>query len=187
MRSSEQIAKAAYEKLAARDKRAVLAWRELGNDWFTSVVNSGVLSDGRRISPGEAALAGERERFEEMLLASQLRMMPPGETSRQREAAEHEAAHAILAQSFGLDVKVAYTLPGGTGRCLYEAGSPFQTAAIALAGELWIGTFRALAFPRGATGCQDDRRRAIKACPDDWDRRKAYQHCHEVLKTISTL
>lgn len=84
MRSTEQTAKAAYDKLAPRDKRVVLAWRELGNDWFTSVVNSGVLSDGRRVRPDEAARAQDRERLEEMLLANQLRMMPP--TKRHADA-----------------------------------------------------------------------------------------------------
>jgi hypothetical protein len=43
----------AYKKLLTRDKWIVQAWRELGNSWFDSVVNSGVLKPGRRIRPHE--------------------------------------------------------------------------------------------------------------------------------------
>lgn len=75
-------------KTGPGDKWVMLAWRELGNDWFTSVVNSGVVSEGRRVRTDEAARAQDRERFEEMLLANQLRMMPPDKTSRRREAVD---------------------------------------------------------------------------------------------------
>ncbi|MGH4008288.1 MAG: hypothetical protein ACRDTH_09090 [Pseudonocardiaceae bacterium] len=182
MKSSEQIAKAVYDNLAARDKQAVLSWRELGNDWCTSILNSGVLTPGRRISPAEAALAEERERLDEILLANQLRMLPPDETSRRREAAEHEAAHSIVAQSLGVPVRLAHVLADGSGECLHKCGTPFQTATIALAGEMWIGVFRSMEFPRGPVGCIPDRQTALTALPDHIEYSKARDQCFTILK-----
>lgn len=184
MQSSEETARAAFAGLSGRDKLLVQSWRELGNDWFTSMVNSGVLrsNSNRRMRPYDYEHAIECERLAQSIAEDYERAMPPTEESRRREACEHEAGHIILAQSFGLPVRLSYVLRGGAGNCLYDSGTPFQTAAVALAGEIWIGTFRARDFPRGPTGCQADRRAAVGALNDDMQLRKAYNHAYETLR-----
>jgi hypothetical protein len=182
MRSSEQIAKAFYEQLPPRDKWLVLSWCELGNDWATSVINSGVLTTSRRITPSAAARVRGSDEFEEILIQNYQRTMPIDDASRRRQVAEHEAAHSIVAQSFGVPVRLAHVLPDGSGECRHESGTPFQTATIALAGEMWIGTFRSLEFPRGPVGCISDRRTALKALPDHFEFSKAYDRCFTILR-----
>ncbi|MGH3422268.1 MAG: hypothetical protein ACRDOD_22055, partial [Streptosporangiaceae bacterium] len=91
MRSTERIARQAYEQLPARDKALVMSWRDLGNSWCDSLLNSGVLSrSGRRVRPDDAARAVENERFDQTMLDRQRRMAPIDENVRMREAAEHE-------------------------------------------------------------------------------------------------
>lgn len=182
MKSSEQMARAAFEELDTRDKWLVLSWRERGHAWCTSLLNSGVLSStGRRVRPEEAARAQERDRIDELILRQYMRSMPTDEALRRREAAEHEAAHAIVAQALGVRVRVAHVLADGAGGCIHEYGTPIQTATIALAGEIWIGTFRSLEFPRGASGCESDRRAAAEAV-DSWTLGQAHKQCVVILK-----
>jgi hypothetical protein len=184
MKSSEQMAKREFDKLAPRDKWLILAWRERGYDWCDSLLNSGVLSStGWRVHPEEAARAQESDRIDELILRQYMRSMPTDDALRRREAAEHEAAHAIVAQALGVRVRVAHVLADGSGGCLHEYGTPIQTATIALAGEIWIGTFRSLEFPRGPAGCKSDRRAACSAVgADDWELKRAYEQCHTILK-----
>lgn len=184
VKSTEETARAAYLELPAVDKMLVNSWRALGNDWFTSVVNSGVLLPyGRRVRPDDAARAAEAERLAEVIAREQARIGCIGEELAFKETAQHEAAHVIVAESFGLKVKLAHILPGGAGKCLYgPAKTPFQTAAIALAGECWISVFRSRVFLSGPTGCEADRRMAIRALPIKMEREKAWRHCWQVLK-----
>ena len=182
MKSTEQTAKAYYEQLTPHDKWLVLSWRELGNDWATSVINSGVLTRSRRTTPTEAARVRRSDEFEEILIQNYQRTMPIDAASRRREAAEHEAAHSVVAQSLGVPVRLAHVLPDGSGECRHESGTPFQTATIALAGEIWIGTFRSLEFPRGPVGCIPDRRTALTALPDHFEFGKAYDRCFTILR-----
>lgn len=167
-RSTESIARAAYLELPAADQVLVNSWRRLGNSWFDSVVNSGVLaSTGRRIRPEDAARTREYDRLTELIAREQARIGLIGEELSRKEAAQHEAAHTIVAQSFGLEVRLAHIQPGGSGQCLYEpAKSSFQTAAISLAGELWIEVFGSRVFLSGPSGCEADRRMAVTALPD---------------------
>lgn len=182
MKSSEQIAKALYEEIPPRDKWLVLSWRELGNDWATSVINSGVLTTSRRITPTAAAHAQRNDKFDEMLIRNYQRTIPTDDASRRQQAAEHEAAHSIVAQSLGVPVRLAHVLADGSGECLHESGTPFQTATIALAGETWIGIFRSLEFPRGPVGCIPDRRAAVQALPNHFELNKAYNQCFTTLR-----
>jgi hypothetical protein len=185
VRSVEKIAKAAYEKLSPRDKCLVMSWRQLGNSWSDSIINSGVISTaGRRVHPDDAARAEADAEFEEMQLAQRLRMMPTDDALRRRESAEHEAAHTVVAQALGVEVKAAYVTADSMGRCLHTRVTPFENAMISLAGEMWVGTFLSLEFPRGPTGCDDDRRAAVDAVGFDmnWELGKAYRQCFEILK-----
>jgi hypothetical protein len=182
VKSTEQIAKAFYEQLPPRDKWLVLSWCELGNDWATSVINSGVLTPSRRTTPTEAARTRRNDEFEEILIQNYQRTMPTDDASRRRQTAEHEAAHSIVAQSLGVPVRLAHVLPDGSGECLHESGTPFQTATIALAGEIWISTFRNLEFSRGPVGCIPDRQKAVKALPDHFEFSKARDRCFTILR-----
>lgn len=146
MKSTEQIARAAFDKLPVRDKILVLDWRELGNSWHDSLVNSGALSGARpsgafRMTPTEVARQEESDRLDEVIVARRLRNLLPDETSRRRETAEHEAAHGVVALAFGRNVRRleinANDATGGT--CVYQrADDPMQTAVIALAGKVWL-------------------------------------------------
>jgi hypothetical protein len=129
--SGDKIAHQIYLESPPRDKATVDSWRNLGNSWFDSVVNSGVLTTTRHAKPDKHRNANHRE------------------------ACEHEAAHQTVAQSFGL-VSLANVFPDNSGSCLFEAATPFQTACIALAGQTWINVFRLYKFPCGAKGCEQD-------------------------------
>jgi hypothetical protein len=182
MKSPEHVARSIYEALPPRDKWPVLSWRELGNDWATSVINSGVLrTNGPRITPQHAARHDLAERHEQLLLDQQRRILGSGP---RREAAEHEAAHAIVADALGLTVRVAHIgLDGeGSGGCIHECGTPFDTATVAMAGEMWIGVFRSDEFLRGPHGCGPDRIAALNALPDHWERNNAYHRCFHILR-----
>jgi hypothetical protein len=68
MKPSEDAARKIYKSLSARDQQLVMAWLELGNDWCTSVLNSGVLkNNGNRTTPQEAARNAERQRSEQLI------------------------------------------------------------------------------------------------------------------------
>ncbi|MGH3811235.1 MAG: hypothetical protein ACRDUV_02110 [Pseudonocardiaceae bacterium] len=173
MKSTEQIARSIYEALPTRDKRVVLAWRQLGNDWCTSVLNSGVMrASGQRTTPHDAARQDLTDQYEQLLLDQQRRIMG---SDQRRETAEHEAAHAIVADALGLKVRVAYIglEADGSGGCIYERGTPFDTATVAMAGEMWIGVFRSDEFLGGPRGCG----------PDHLEHSKAYYRCFHILQT----
>lgn len=99
------------------------------------------------------------------------------------ESAQHEAAHLTVAQSFGLNVKLAAIRPDGGGTCMYEpAKTPFQTAAIALAGECWVKVFCSREFLGLANGCESDRRAAVSALPDSVELERAWHYAWQTLK-----
>ena len=163
----------------------MMSWRELGNDWATSMLNSGVLSTGRRVHPAQAARAEADADFDEMMLARRRRMMPIDDAARRRESSEHEAAHFVVAQALGIEVNAAAVAHNGDGGgCFHERAPRFETATIALAGELWIGMYRSLEYPRGPMGCEADRRAAIDAVGSDmnWELGRAHRRCFEILK-----
>jgi hypothetical protein len=56
VKPTEQIARSAYETLTTSDQEVARAWRRLGNDWFTSMVNGGVPLSSRRprVYPSQA-------------------------------------------------------------------------------------------------------------------------------------
>jgi hypothetical protein len=183
VKSTEQIARSIYEALPARDKWSVLSWRELDNDWCTSVLNSGVMrASGQRTTPHDAARQDLADQYEQLLLDQQRRII--GSDPR-REAAEHEAAHAIVADTLGLTVRVAHIgLDGeGSGGCIHECGTPFDTATVAMAGEMWIGVFRSDEFLGGPHGCGPDRIATLNALPDHCERSNAYHRCFHILRS----
>jgi hypothetical protein len=184
VKPSEKTARQIYQSLPARDQQLVLTWLELGNDWCTSVLNSGVMrASGSRTTQQEAARDAERQRSEQ-LISDQYRRATWRSTDfgRRREAAEHEAAHGIVAQALGLDVRLAHISGKGGGQCLYECGTPHQTAVVAMAGDIWINVFRSYEFVGGAHGCEDDRQTYLRAVPDDVAYNKAYRECFDILR-----
>jgi hypothetical protein len=58
--TTEKAAEAAYLKLPQRDKKAVDAWLDLGNNYFDSLINSGVLLAGTRTGPEDRTRMSER-------------------------------------------------------------------------------------------------------------------------------
>lgn len=116
---TERTAREAYQQLPARDKLLVQSWRALGNSWFDSVVNSGVLTQQRRIRPEEAARAEECGRLEQLFVKEQERRNLTGSERSRLESAHHEAAHCIVAQSFGLKVKLAAIRSDNGGTCMF--------------------------------------------------------------------
>ena len=125
----------------------------------------------RRVHLEEAERERERDRIEQVhveRLQQLAPLMPTDAALRRRQAAEQEAAHTVVAQALGVVVRAAHIAHDGCGgACLHGHGSPFDTAVIALAGEMWVRTFRSREFPRGPTGCESDRRAAIAAVGGD--------------------
>lgn len=215
-RNTETIAHQAYRSLPAQDKALVDSWRDLGNSWFDSILNSGVLTRTKtqkeqsiKVSPGRA----EREVFTELpwqhkdlvrewlaaghdlhsaLLNSNVlgqgEPISPREARRaairvndQREAAEHEAAHATVAAALGLDVISAKVSEDGSGECVYAKGTKLETAIVRMAGELWIDQLRGKSeFPYGAKGLEGDHR-ALAEISDAFILRSAIIDCTAIL------
>lgn len=143
--SSEQVAWSMYTQLGAQDRRAVDAWRDLGNDLVTSLLNSGVLrAEGPRRFPADDTSEWAR------------RVQGTDPALVRQEAAEHEAAHAVAARALGVHVAEVTITEDGSGATLYEETSREASAVIAVAAQVWIGEFRALVFPAGMRGCSDD-------------------------------
>lgn len=154
--SSEQVAWQMYAKLSAKDQRAVDAWRDLGNDLVTSLLNSQVLSgqQPRRFPADDVAGFVARVAGTDPALVRQ-------------EAAEHEAAHAVTARALGVHVREVTIAEDGSGVTEYAQTTRDAAAVIAAAAHVWIGEFRALVFPAGARGCSDDNRALIRATAGD--------------------
>jgi hypothetical protein len=136
-----------YAKLDAQDRRAVDAWKDLGNDLVTALLNSQVLSaqQPRRFPADDIAGFIDRVKGTDPDLIRQ-------------EAAEHEAAHAVAARALGVHVAEVTIAEDGTGATVFEETSREAAAVIAVAAQAWIGEFRALVFPTGVRGCSGDNR-----------------------------
>lgn len=180
MRSSEQIAKAAFDELPARSKQIVREWRQAGHDWCTSLLSSNALGRGALITPDESEQQADRERFYAQLLQWQNHLSPPTPESRRRESAEHESAHTIVAQALGLPVRFARISADHSGSCVHGSGSELENATVVVAAELWIERFRGYEYPNGPTGCAGDRKAA--AAIDELILRKARDNCMAILR-----
>ncbi|MDX3519279.1 hypothetical protein [Streptomyces scabiei] len=145
--SSEQTAWKIYAKLSARDRRAVDAWKDLGNDMVTSLLNADVL---RSAAPTRWP-ADDTADFARRALGTDPALV-------RQEAAEHEAAHAVAARALGVRVKEATIDEDGTGATVYEETTREAEAVIAVAAQVWLAEFRALVFPAGVRGCSGDNR-----------------------------
>ena len=149
MSSSEQLAWSAYADLPEHDRRLVAAWHDLGNDWMTSLLNSGVLGSVRRVHPDGAAVDEWSKR----------RLSPATPAVIRQRVCEHEAAHAIVAEHLGarvLDIEIV--AEDSFGETTNEATEPRNSAVIAVAAQLWIEEHRWREFPAGDRGCAGDRR-----------------------------
>jgi hypothetical protein len=194
VKSSEQVAKAAYLKLPVADKLLVMPWRELGNSWEDSLLSSGVASGPRpstpfRRTPAESDRQQESDRLDEILLARRLRNLGPDETTERRQSAEHEAAHGVVALSLGRNVGRLEINPNDAtgGSCTYQrADDPMENAIIALAGKVWLEQIRYRDFdlPWGATGCDGDLQTAYDAVGHDMSYLlgRAFKRCKAILK-----
>jgi hypothetical protein len=166
--SSEQVAFKIVKGLPATDRRLVRAWVDATRcDWATALLNSGVMS-GRRNTPEQEARAAARREADEALDVWERLMAPPDDVTRRREVAEHEAAHAVTIESLGGTTSVAFLGRDGGGACMFDATglTDLQRAAVMVAPEIWITNFRSMEFPRGATGCAQDRRDAAATGAD---------------------
>lgn len=158
MASSEQVAWEMYGRLGEQDRRAVDAWRSLGNDLVTSLLNSDVLrGESPRRVPADDVAEWARRRLgtdEDLIL---------------QRTAEHEAAHAVVARALGVRVaEVSVSEDGRDGATRYEQASRENTAAIAAAADVWITEFRGLVFPNGdRDGCRDDVRKLVRNTSGD--------------------
>lgn len=173
MASSEQIAWRMYRDLPAADRRVVDAWRELGNDWVTSLLNARVLTSGRRQVPADDPTEHFRRRYF------------PDEELKRREVAEHEAAHAVVALALGVPVSEVTTVPDGEvgGSVTFRTSSRRATAIILAAAEVWITEFRWRTFPTvRESGFGDDRRKVLEATgADAWQIQDAARRAREIL------
>jgi hypothetical protein len=197
VKSTEQIARAAFDKLPTGDKMLVMPWRELGNSWETSMANSGVLSGPLssapyRLTPVEAERQRRIDEINEESLARRMRNLLPDECSRRYETSHHEAAHGIVVMALDKplrSIQVNTDNPAG-GLCTYgKSGvTPLEAATIALAGKVWIERVYYKRFryylPSGATGCDSDIRRAQSAVGTDmnWELGRAFRLARDILK-----
>ncbi|MEW2421264.1 hypothetical protein AB0911_12040 [Streptomyces nigra] len=156
--SSEQTAWKIYAGLNAKDRRAVDAWRDLGNDMVTSLLNADVLrSDAPRRLPSDDTAEWRR------------RMLGTDADLVVQRTAEHEAAHAVVARALGVRVvEISMAEDCRSATTTYEQASRESTAIIAAAASEWIHGFRALAFPNGdESGCRDDMRKLARSTGAD--------------------
>lgn len=172
MASSEEVAWRLYAGLEKRDRRAVDAWRSLGNDLVTSLMNSRALGSTRPLRvPADDVVDWQRRQLgtdADVVLA---------------RTAEHEAAHVVVARALGLHVaEVSIGEDGREGSTTYETAGRDETAAVAAAAEVWITEFRGLAYPRGdADGCRDDMQVLVRNTDGDHDVHRARRRARHIL------
>jgi hypothetical protein len=158
-KSSEQVAFGIVKGLQPGDRRLVRAWVDATQcDWTTALLNSGVMS-GRHHSPEQEARAAAQRESDEALDVFERLMALPDDVTRRREVAEHESAHTVTVEALGGTARVAFLGHDHSGACMFDATglNPLERAAVAMAGQVWIESFRSLEFPRGAGGCSQDR------------------------------
>jgi hypothetical protein len=196
VKSTEQRAKAIFDKLTVRKQMSVLDWRELGNNWQDSLLGSGVLceSGSYRLTATEAARQEIYDRVHAATIERRLhnlQLLHPDEVSFRKETAEHESSHCVVAMSLGRHVRSVSIDDDdpSAGRCRYSenAGTPLETAIISVAPIVWIEQIRYREFrhlPRGATGCENDLKRAHAAVGYDmqWNLGKAFRRAHAILE-----
>ncbi len=172
MASSEEVAWQLYAGLELRDRRAVDAWRSLGNDLVTSLMNSRALGSARPLRvPADDVVDWQRRQLgtdPELVLA---------------RTAEHEAAHAVVARALGLHVADVFIGEDGRdGVTTYETADRDETATVAAAADVWITEFRALAYPSGdAAGCREDMRVLVRNTDGDHDVHRARRRARVIL------
>jgi hypothetical protein len=173
MDTSEMVARRAYSALDERDRRAVDAWRSLGNDLIDALLNSDVLSRERpRRVPADDVAEWSR------------RLLGTDEDLILQRTAEHEAAHAVVARALGLRLlDVSVSADGRSGETRYESAPESANAIIAVAAEVWISEVGGLVFPRGdADGCREDVRVLVRSTGGDaWAMREARRRARLIL------
>ncbi|WP_326583331.1 hypothetical protein OG889_32780 [Streptomyces sp. NBC_00481] len=154
--SSEQVAREMYGQLSPRDRRAVDAWQDLGNDLVTALLNSNALraESPRRVPADDLADWARRSLGTDPALVRQ-------------ETAEHEAAHAVAARALGVRVFEVTIAEDGSGLTEHAKTTREANAVIAIAPQVWLGEFRAMVFPAGGRGCGDDTRKLARSTGAD--------------------
>ncbi|MFY1576156.1 HK97 family phage prohead protease [Verrucosispora sp. WMMD703] len=101
--------------------------------------------------------------------------------SELRLTAEHEAAHAVVADALGFLVGEVTVTDDGCGNTRFWAdGDRVDTAAVYSAGMVWISAFRWQQWPgRGEIGCRSDYRNL--AAVDDFYYRQAVRRAQSIL------
>lgn len=99
----------------------------------------------RELGYRRLATAADRERRVDEALAERVRRVTPLSLRGPRffidRCAQHEAAHVVVAQAFGLRVREAVVKADGTGHTEHDLGVPAQNLAVAVAGDLWVLRF----------------------------------------------
>lgn len=162
------------------DLAIIRSWLDRGYTLTDSLINSRLLSGGRRHPLfAEDASTGATRMIEwrTLDLASQ----------RDRQVAEHESAHAWTALGLGAELhSVTMKNADGDGETRYSRPSdPINRAAIAMAGDIWVAYFAADRFPGGPVGCDSDHRNALAATDYDMVRNlpEAQRRAHQQLRT----
>ncbi|MGW6915558.1 hypothetical protein ACWGB8_17325 [Kitasatospora sp. NPDC054939] len=168
MMGSDEVAHRMYAELGTEARAAVDSWRGLGVDMTTALLNSGALG-GRRYQAGEPDDWHRRK-------------LNPDDVELQ-STCEHEAAHAVVARALGLGPVVAVINEDGrSGVTSFRSTSPFGSAMVAAAAEVWITEFRHIAFP-GARQREfsHDRLMVVRNTTGDMQARDTYQRAREIL------
>jgi hypothetical protein len=164
MPPSDSASREIFGDLPWRAQDTVRQWINLGYPLRAALIESGALTN-ELLTPKEA-----RHR--------DLRI------NRQRQSAEHEAAHAVAAHALGLKVHHTKVREDGSGECSHAPGTKLQDAIVLMAPEIWINQFRRDQFPYGAEGLKLDHE-ALAEIGNVLILREAMTHCVEILKQNS--
>ncbi|SBW19356.1 hypothetical protein [Protofrankia symbiont of Coriaria ruscifolia] len=139
-----------YMDLHEDDRAAVDAFRSVGVELTTALVNSGVLS------PRESrtySLHGSTDESH--------RLLDPMRTVQR--AAEHESAHAVVGVALGVRLREMRIEEDGSGWTGFDDAPPAMLAVISAAGDAWIRGHRCAEFPSDtAGGCGSDFRDVVR-------------------------
>lgn len=105
------------------------------------------------------------------------------DAQKRQQAAEHEAAHAIVARALGMDVGVVDIKVNRVGNTDVRLSSnSVEAAAVIAAPMVWFQVFRTQFYPSAdETGCSGDRAKLL-GMADGFTRNEAGKLAREVLR-----
>jgi hypothetical protein len=159
---SDRAAWEVIHDLPAQPRSAVREWLARGHSPRDALLEANALGNGPLVTPRD-------KRREEL------------RKNDRREAAEHEAAHAVTARALGLEVKSAKIAEDNSGSCIHVQGTKLESAIVLMSAELWIDRFRRDQFPYGPTGLKADHRE-LAAISDVFILRRAMDHGMAILR-----